>query len=302
LLVRSISQSITTGKQMSFSITNLTSMPIIRVTFFVFVLYTIILGVHGTHFEGGTISYEVVGYNGSGVIVRITQSYTYTYPTIYCNNTYIANQWALSFAGYSDAGVTLACISNCSTSGGYSPIPVISKCTDYSAAMSTTVGQQTNDVILANGSYFKVGYSSNVWRNLSLPSSASANNWSISAVINLRVRPDGTWNTSPVATMISPIYIPVGVQQTISIPTIDANNDNVRCRFASGTSECGNVCPPASLPNGTSISSDCNLTITGANVDDWYSVAIEVFQMNFFLILFHTQKLLIAIFVKYYDM
>ncbi len=35
------------------------------------------------------------------------------------------------------------------------------------------------------------------------------------------MRPDGTYNTPPKATMISPIYIPVDIQQTISIPTID---------------------------------------------------------------------------------
>ena len=251
-------------------------MPIFSVTLYLLALLTIVLVVHGTHFEGGTISFKIVGTNGSGLIVRITQSYTYTYPTIYCNNTYITNRWPLSFTGYPDASATLACIANCSTNGGYSPIAVASKCTDYSAAMSITVGQRTDDVILANGSYFTIAYVSSVWRNLSLPLGVSNNSWSISTVIDLRVRSDGTWNTSPVATMISPVYIPVGVQQTISIPTIDADNDNVRCRFASGASECGTVCPPASLPAGTSISTDCNLTITGANAGDWYAVALQV--------------------------
>jgi hypothetical protein len=262
-------------------------MPIVSVILYLLALLTIIFVVHGTDFEGGTISYKVVGNNGSGLIVRITQSYTYIYPIIYCNNTYIANQWALSLTGSSDANATLACISNCSTNGGYVPVPVSSKCTDYSAAMSITVGQQTNDVIVANGSYFAIAYTSSASRNLSLPSGVSTNNLSMSTVIDLRVRSDGTWNTPPVANMISPLYIPVGVQQIISIPTIDADNDNVRCRFASGASECGTVCPPASLPAGTLISTDCNLTITGANADDWYSVALEVFWMNF-PILIHT--------------
>lgn len=89
------------------------------------------------------------------------------------------------------------------------------------------------------------------------------------------MRPDGTYNTPPKATMISPIYIPVGVAQQISIPTIDADNDNVRCRFANGSKECSSVCPPSSLPSGTTISSSCTLTITGANAGDWYAVAIQ---------------------------
>jgi len=261
---------------MQFSTADLKSMPIVSVTLYSLALLTIILVVHGSPFEGGTINYKVIGKNGSGLIVRITQSYTYAYPAIYCNNTYIANQWPLSLTGYPDANATLDCIANCSTNGGYLPVTVISKCTDYSPSMFITVGQRTDDVILANGSYFTIAYASDSWRNLSLPSGVSANNWSLSTVIDLRVRPDGTWNTPPIATMISPVYIPVGVQQTISIPTIDADNDNVRCRFASGSNECGTVCPPASLPASTSISTDCNLTITGANADDWYSVALQV--------------------------
>jgi hypothetical protein len=275
-------------------------MPIVSVIVYLLALLTIILVVHGTHFDGGTISYKVVGSNGLGLIVRITQSYTYTYPTIYCNNTYIANEWPLSFTGYPDASATLACIANCLTDGGYSPVPVASICTDYSAAMSITVGRRTDDVTLANGSYFTIAYASSVWRNLSLPSGVMNNSWSISTVVDLRVRSDGTWNTPPVATMISPVYIPVGVQQTIYIPTVDTDNDNVRCRFASGASECGTVCPPASLPAGTSISSDCNLTITGAYANDWYSVAVEVFQMNL-LVLLYTRKLQRTTFAKVYS-
>ncbi|CAF0729195.1 unnamed protein product [Rotaria sordida] len=67
------------------------------------------------------------------------------------------------------------------------------------------------------------------------------------------------YSSRPLATMISPIYIAVDVQQTISIPTIDADHDEVRCHFASG----GSVCPPNSLPNSTTISYNCTFTIIG---------------------------------------
>ncbi len=77
--------------------------------------------------------------------------------------------------------------------------------------------------------------------------------------------------------MISPIYIPVGKRTALVIPTIDGDNDIVRCRFANTTTECGGVCPPSSLPNNTVIiSSNCTLLITGANVGDWYAVALQV--------------------------
>lgn len=246
-----------------------------------FILLTSVFVIHGSHFDGGSISYKVVGTNGSKLVVRITQSYTYVYPTVYCNNTYIANQWNLVFGSFGDATATLTCIANCSTSGGYTPIPVATKCTDFSAGMQITVGQRTDDVLINNGSYFVVAYQGNAFRTLNLPGSGgSALGWSISAVIDLRMRADGTYNTPPKATMISPIYIPVGIQQKISVPTIDADNDNVRCRFASGANECGSVCPPSSLPSGTSMSTNCTLTITGAAAGDWYAVAIQVFKIK----------------------
>jgi hypothetical protein len=117
------------------------------------------------------------------------------------------------------------------------------------------------------------------WRSLSLPTGSPASKgWSISCTIDLRIRSDtGQLNTPPVSNMISPIYIPVGTRKSLIIPTIDSDNDVVRCRFASTASECSDVCPPNSLPNNTVIiSSNCTLLITGANVGDWYAVALQV--------------------------
>ncbi len=113
--------------------------------------------------------------------------------------------------------------------------------------------------------------------NLPEPGSASYN-WSIACTIDLRPRSDtGKLNTPPVATIISPVDIPVGVQTALFIPTIDSDNDVVRCRFSNSTDECSDVCPPASLPNNTVIiASNCTLLITGANAGDWYAVALQV--------------------------
>ncbi|CAF1073311.1 unnamed protein product [Didymodactylos carnosus] len=76
--------------------------------------------------------------------------------------------------------------------------------------------------------------------------------------------------------MMSPINIPVNVLYTIQIPVSDANDDDLRCRWASGTSECSGVCPPGSLPTGTTISSDCKITITGTVVNNYYAVTVTV--------------------------
>ena len=114
---------------------------------------------------------------------------------------------------------------------------------------------------------------------MTLPAPASpSHNWSVACTIDLRLRSDtGKLNTPPIATMISPIDVPVGIPTSLVIPTTDSDNDLVRCRFPNSTDECADVCPPASLPTNTVlISSNCTLIITGTSVSDWYAVALQV--------------------------
>lgn len=230
------------------------------------------------HFDGGTITYKIVNNTNSTAWISITQTYIYVYPTIYCNNSYIINQSPqLNMAGRGEYGQYLNCTANCTTSGGYVSIPLDPYCTDYSSAMSITIGQRSDIVKISIGAYFVVAFASNNWRTLTLPPGGGGQAWSLACTIDLRLRANGRLNNPPVAAIISPIFIPAKIQQTIFIPTIDADNDQVRCRFASNASnECANVCPPASLPNGTIILSNCTLYITGANIGDWYAVAIMV--------------------------
>ena len=138
-----------------------------------------------------------------------------------------------------------------------------------------TVSQRSDIVNLTIDSYFTgafVGIGG--WQTLALGSSTG---WSLSSRIDLHVRIDnGLLNTPPVITSISYISIPLGICQTISIPIFDEDNDIVRCRFASGLSECVNTCPPGSLPLGTTLTSSCTLTNTGKTIGDYYLVAIQV--------------------------
>lgn len=240
-----------------------------------------------THFEGGTITYKVLNTSGSTISIVLTQTYIYDYTKITCTNSMIANQSPqLTFnSPYQENTASVACIQYCNQSGGYKAPSVVSYCTDYSVGLGITVGQRSDTINITNGSYFLVAYQSLSWRQLSLPSGSSSANtaWSISCLIDLRIRSDGTYNHPPVATIISPIYIPVGIPQSILIPTIDSDNDQVRCRFANGTNECGNACPPASLPNGTKLYSNCTLIITGAKYNDWYAITIEVSEIQCYL-------------------
>ena len=232
-----------------------------------------------SHFQGGTITYKILNTSGSTVSIVLTQTYLYDYASIRCNSSMIAQQSPNLYFNpsvYSENTRKVQCIQYCNQSAGYVAPSVVSPCIDFSIGMSMTVGQRSDIMNLTNGSFFYVAYQSSSWRVLSLPTGVSNANWSISTLIDLRVRPNGQYNQPPVATIISPIYIPVGIPQIISIPTIDNDNDEVRCRFAQGANECGAVCPPSSLPNGTMIYSNCTLHITGAKVGDWYAVTLTV--------------------------
>lgn len=254
--------------------------------FYCFLVYTVISTgiIDASHFDGGTITYKVLNTTGSIVSILLTQTYIYNNAKINCTNSMIANQSpTLIFinTSYSENIQKLNCTQYCNQSGGYISPPVVSYCTDYSISLGITVGQRSDTINITNGSYFIVAYQSSTWRTLTLPSTSSQG-WSLSCLINLQLRSNGNYNHAPVATIISPIYIPVGIQQTILIPTIDGDNDPVRCRFANGTNECGTVCPPASLPSGTKLFSNCTLIITGAKVNDWYAVAIQVSAIYYY--------------------
>jgi hypothetical protein len=126
--------------------------------------------------------------------------------------------------------------------------------------------------------YFLIVLRSGSWHRLSLPIELTEPLlWSVSCSVMLRKRSNGKYNHPPVATMISPISIPVGILQKISIPTIDIDDDDeVRCRFADDIDECGDVCYPVSLPNRTELLSNCTMLITGEKAGDWYGVTIMV--------------------------
>ena len=233
------------------------------------------------HFRGGTITWKPINNNvttGSLVSIMITQTYSWTLSEVECNSSMIAAQSPdVSTGTRIGSGMSLLCNASCSTSGGYvgNEPPITGPCTDFSTALNLTVSQRSDIVNVTVGAYFTVTFGANGgWQTLALGSSAG---WSISSLIDLRVRSDnGLINTAPVATCISYTSIPINIQETIQIPVLDADNDFLRCRFASGSFECVNTCPPGSLPPGTTLSSSCILTITGTTAGDYYLVAIQV--------------------------
>ncbi|CAF4631624.1 unnamed protein product, partial [Rotaria sp. Silwood1] len=64
--------------------------------------------MHASHFNGGTISWAPIDpyANSSSVVITITQSYSWTYPTVSCTTNVPVS------SGKTNANLT--CIANCS--------------------------------------------------------------------------------------------------------------------------------------------------------------------------------------------
>ncbi|CAF1495397.1 unnamed protein product [Didymodactylos carnosus] len=242
-------------------------------------LYTgfLISIIESAHFNGGSVTFRPLNSSatGSTVSILITQTYIWTYPIIYCDNSIIASQTFVNLSS-TYPGYSLTCISSCTTAIGYSPLSVYSPCTDFSDPLELTIGQRSDVVALQSTDHFTIAFQNDAWYHLALPATPVNPSWSLACTIKLLVRPDGTINTSPEAVMVSPINIPVGTTQYVVIPVSDADNDNVRCRFANGSNECGDVCPPGSLPSSTTILSNCTLVIKGLTANVYYAVTIQV--------------------------
>ncbi|CAF1317202.1 unnamed protein product [Rotaria sordida] len=234
------------------------------------------IGINATHFNGGTITWARTDpyTNSSSVGITITQIYSWSYPTVSCNTGVPVS------SGYGNAN--LACIANCSTDGGYSnaPVDILTDCTYYSSTLGMMSSERSVNITLNTGAYFYLAYKGSAWRNL-YTNSKSGLGWSVVALIDLRLRPDGIINSAPVVNILSPQYIFVNTTTLIDIPVSDFNTgDDVRCRWAvnevnGSFKECSEICYPGGLPNDTTLS-NCTISLTGLISNVWYPIALQV--------------------------
>ncbi|CAF1033688.1 unnamed protein product [Didymodactylos carnosus] len=194
---------------------------------------------HTTHFHGGIITWKPMDdttVNSSTVSVMITQSYEWTLSEVPCTSTSIAAGTLLSCTSAGCAFVSansaqLACTTSGASCGGYTSLSINGYCTDFSTALDTTSGQISHIENLTPNSRFYVQFDSGQGTYITLGATSGMGtygpNWILLCLIDLSVRPDGIINTPPVATVISPIQVAVNTITTITIPTLDANNDNL---------------------------------------------------------------------------
>ena len=187
--------------------------------------------IDGVHFNGGTIRWEPINpyTNSSPVAISIIQTYEWTYPTILCTNNV-----PILTPGRSTANKNLTCMADCATDGGYStkPVNILTDCVSSSAALGMMTSTRSVNISLNAGAHFYVSYQDSAWTALNSPP-VGGQYWSITAFIDLRLRPDGFINTPPLAVVASPQYVIVNRTAQIPISVSDANaGDDIRCRWS----------------------------------------------------------------------
>ena len=190
--------------------------------------------IEGKHFEGGTITWAPINPydNSSSVGITLSQSYSWTYPTITC-----ATNVPVSTPGRSTQNSNLSCVVDCTTDGGYSasPVDILTDCTSVSASLGMLSSARSHNLTLSAGAHFYLANVGSAWAPLNHPTQSGLQ-WSIITFIDLRMRPDGFINTPPVASVASPQYVVVNQTVQINIPVSDVNaGDDVRCRWSTYT-------------------------------------------------------------------
>ncbi|CAF1028051.1 unnamed protein product [Didymodactylos carnosus] len=253
---------------------------------YLLLLTTLLSSCNTSHFNGGTIRWVPVdGCDATSPIeVTLIQTYIWTLARVACPTI---GSSITPYAG--DINSTLTCTANCGvTSSGFIPPSIIGICTGKSSVLGLSYSQRTDTVNLNSNDLFTASFKSNTgsfYRLLNgLSSTSTSAQWILSMVIDLQwLTNKGRINTPPVAMIVTPVAILVGIATQIQIPVGDVDSDqDVRCRWSVGTEECADVCFATYIPPGTILSTDCALTITGLVINDWYAAAIQVedFQDN----------------------
>lgn len=183
------------------------------------------------HFNGGTIRWMPVDpyCNGSSTTITIIQSYWWSYPIITC-----ATNVPISTAGRSSQNRNLTCITDCSTDGGYSimPVDILTDCTSTSSPLGMMASQRSVNTTLTPNAHFYLAHVGSAWIALNYPAQSGLQ-WSLTTFIDLRKRSDGYINTPPIASVASPQYVVVNKTTQIQIPVSDVNaGDDIRCRWS----------------------------------------------------------------------
>ncbi|XP_071943663.1 uncharacterized protein [Antedon mediterranea] len=237
-------------------------------------LHIIVLSCHASHFRGAYITYEP-GNNPDEIRVSYRVSWRRdNRPHDECTQEAIDSRTKLWGESY------LEC-ETCTEA----KIRLKYQCTDLSLEENWITGIGTHTFKLKKGmdKSFQMKFVDCCW--IELENFGDAIGWSIVPRINLNPRPDnGLLNSSPVTSMLPIIRIPKGCDRQITVPVIDPNEDDVRCRWPK---EALGECIPKNNRRQDEVACDqpdkfqldemrCKLTFDASGDIGWYAAAVMI--------------------------
>lgn len=237
--------------------------------FAITLLASFVAVAHASLFRGGSAHLKTIGpiSRYASVTIDVTQRYrwrrSYELHDTYCDNSTINSREIVAAVGY------FTCRNGCTGSlsvGGF--------CTDYSVSRDWTVSERIHRISVPFARVLEASFAStHAWINSLVL--GGGGNLEIRAKLNLNViLAKRTDNVSPESRMAPILNLLHGCSHTLSIPVVDFDGDDVRCRWAeSGRGECGGVCQ--AFPGAVLNEHDCTLFLNATGNVGLYVVAIQ---------------------------
>ncbi|XP_062507621.1 integrin beta-like protein C [Corticium candelabrum] len=226
---------------------------------FVVLLLLLATGSLASHFRFGIITWKPDTSVTNKVDFQFKLAWRRSAGSFYCDDSTISSNKLIGGGNWN-------CASGCSgtvSSASY-------YCTSYSVSEDWSQGERTFSYTFSGSGPFTVRFSSCCWIRLL----SGGSSWSVQTEIDLRRRSDnGKINSSPISATSAIIRLQNGCSYNIPIHTDDPDGDTVKCRWASGSSECGGVCNAVS--GATLTSNPCTIHYT-PNSNGWLAVALTL--------------------------
>ena len=170
--------------------------------------------IQSNHFYGGTLAWKFLDVLNvsSGMPIVFTQSYQWRQSQTLCDQSVIVNRTRQIPSGAD----LLRCVT--SACGNYSSLSVNGYCTDFNWDLNSSSSQISQTEGITIESQFCLAYQGATWPRLLSPACAYSchvndSKGSIGTCVDLTVRPDGSINSSPVATIISRTCLATGANR-----------------------------------------------------------------------------------------
>ncbi|XP_045205733.2 CUB and sushi domain-containing protein 3-like [Mercenaria mercenaria] len=232
----------------------------VQVKLFFVTLFVTCVCVNASHFRGAIFTWTP-SEDGSTITISFRISWRRTYAGYWCNDSIITN-------GTLIGGGNLVCSSGCNDTIG----SLFYQCTDYSEIDDWSTGRH-DITYTVTSTQFSFSFSSCCW--ISTLVVGKDGNWNVQASVDLSVRSDtGRINSSPTVEMTPVLNLQHGCSYTVKLPVGDVDGDIVRCRWATGLTECSDVCN--GFIGAVLDEEKCTITYTADKNLGLYAAALQI--------------------------